>query len=400
MLSIAAMSVQRNMQADWQASRDGAPALVAGRSLRCPMADGSSGAGHLTDSDYELDVNSGDIPDDGSPREEVFTPNGTPQPRGPPLPRAVQAERPASHAVTMAVQAALQNFGVNLQRAVTLFEVNYGQLEGARIRISALEGPLEGHPNVLHFEDDAVPTEDEREATGRTAADTSRSTDGRAENHTEDTTGPVYGSWGPGLSTTATSTSSTDHAVAVAPHTPPRFTGGGAAAKPKTNRKSGPHLIARLLSVVVQPHARFSYDPPSCASTVSGVAAVEHRTARAQASAMHLFLTLLTPSPEKIAAELVSVLGDATATFLSMSWTARYITWSALPTSAHSLPSLLQAALRICMYFFVGLCSALRLGAILDSNHFMQAGSSSISGDNNKTAWAILCTRLQQASQL
>ena len=152
---------------------------------------------------------------------------------------------------------------------------------------------------------------------------------------------------------------------------------------PKTNRKSGPHLIARLLSVVVQPHARFSYDPPSCASTVSGVAAVEHRTARAQASAMHLFLTLLTPSPEKIAAELVSVLGDATATFLSMSWTARYITWSALPTSAHSLPSLLQAALRICMYFFVGLCSALRLGAILDSNHFMQAGSSSISGDNN-----------------
>ena len=128
--------------------------------------------------------------------------------------------------MTMAVQAALQNFGVNLQRAVTLFEV-----EGARIRISALEGPLEGHPNVLHFEDDAVPTEDEREATGRTAADTSRSTDGRAENHTEDTTGPVYGSWGPGLSTTATSTSSTDHAVAVAPHTPPRFTGGGAAAK-------------------------------------------------------------------------------------------------------------------------------------------------------------------------
>ena len=67
-------------------------------------------------------------------------------------------------------------------------------------------------------------------------------------------------------------------------------------------------LIARLLSVVVQPHARFSYDPPSCASTGSGVAAVEHRTARAQASAMHLFLTLLTPSPEKIAAELVSVL--------------------------------------------------------------------------------------------
>ena len=49
------------MQADWQASRDGAPALVAGRSLRCPMADGSSGAGHLTDSDYELDVNSGDF---------------------------------------------------------------------------------------------------------------------------------------------------------------------------------------------------------------------------------------------------------------------------------------------------------------------------------------------------
>ena len=148
-------------------------------------------------------------------------------------------------------------------------------------------------------------------------------------------------------------------------------------------------MIVRLLSVV-RPHARLSYDSPSCESTVSGVAAVkaclriaEHRKAREQASAVHLFLTLLTPSPEKIATELVSVQGDANATFLSMSWTARYITWSALPTSAHSLPSLLQAALRICMYFFVGLCSALRLGAILDQNHLTQAGSSIISGDNN-----------------
>ena len=155
------------MQADWQASWDGALALVAGRSLRCPMAEGSSGV----------------------------------HPTGPPPPRAVQAERPGQ---------------------------SCGDDGGAG------SPPKLWGPNVLHFDDDAVPTEDEREATGRTAADTSRSTDGREENRTEDTTGPVYGSWGPGLSTAATS--STDHAVAVAPHTPPRFTGGGAAAKPKTSQ--------------------------------------------------------------------------------------------------------------------------------------------------------------------
>ena len=30
-------------------------------------------------------------------------------------------------------------------------EVSYGRLEGARVRISALEGPLEGHPNVFNL---------------------------------------------------------------------------------------------------------------------------------------------------------------------------------------------------------------------------------------------------------
>ena len=88
---------------------------------------------------------------DSAPGEH--TPNGTPLPRGPPPPHTVQRDRPLSHAVSLAVQNALQREGVPVTRALTLVMGGAATLTSVRIELRHLTDATTDHPNVLLFND-------------------------------------------------------------------------------------------------------------------------------------------------------------------------------------------------------------------------------------------------------
>ncbi|CAE7708124.1 MCAT [Symbiodinium sp. CCMP2592] len=136
------------------------------------------------------DIDSQDITDSGEEPEELFTPNGTPLPRGPPPPQTVQAWRPMSHAISSAVANELAFRGIHVRRSLALITGDISTMTSIRIDVQWL---ARSHPNTLHFdqlneegeEEEAVEEAAEEEATtvdaGAGAVDTALDTSGPTE---------------------------------------------------------------------------------------------------------------------------------------------------------------------------------------------------------------------------
>ena len=232
-----------------------------------------------TDERRSRPVDSSDIEFDSEASEgEHATPNGTPLPRGPPPPHAVQAERPMSFAISSAIAATLASRGIHVRQVLTMVTGSLASMRGVRVDITELQDRLaHDHPNTLLFTDLEDPDDpmtmpngeqsdeaglgdqaadralrdwNEARLTGNIAEAMNR--EGRTSMTREEASTLTAAMLGDDIDTlaeevtAAASSTETPHATAIAPHTPPNFTDrnrGGATAKPKTNRKCAPQLF-------------------------------------------------------------------------------------------------------------------------------------------------------------
>ena len=373
-------------------------------------------------------IDSADL-DDGSEAEERFSPNGTPLPVGPPPPHTVQTERALSHRLSGALANALAGAGVQASPVLTMVRGDIRDLArqgGLRVDISHLGRRLaRQHPNTLWLADEESPDEDQapvettveaddpddpRSSTGPSTTTSNSAAvlthtivaamerEGRTLMNAEEEASLVNHAElravinsldgeersafmrNPTMAAAATSSdTSSTHAVAVNPSTPPTYTDrtrGGATAKPKPNRKCESQLLQPPLFLAVAAqhcmwHAFFwardfvrPGDPGDDTVKVTSRDSQENRHQDRLLYTTSGPLSWLRSSPveqqlrpenKKTATIPEYEHGDTKAIGLRTMWLARYAMSTTLTTTAQSLHIFSRTSwIRVCMNYNLG----------------------------------------------
>ena len=213
------------------------------------------------------------------------TPGGTPLPRGPPPPRPVQEQRDIALHMSRAVVQAFNERGVTIRTALTLLPEYWWNLQGVHIRIDPLTPGHSFHLNLLTIEDDPPkPAIEEGEGRAEGRADAHRE-----EHNRED---QVDSSQESGSETDLRAMGSTSDSVSgtalLAAPRGPWHVNTAAAAKPKTSRKLGPHLLPCSFALM-------EYIVLLCVLSGLGVADLIERSRNVYRSCCHRDLSPLHP---------------------------------------------------------------------------------------------------------